>query len=105
MRVISAAVVTLLLFASPGFAQSVRTERPAAPSRQAVRPDFSSTAAGIDRMAAIAPRDAAKPAARRSGTAQSSGGRSFWKTPWPYVIIGGVAAIVIIASNSEDGLY
>jgi hypothetical protein len=107
MRAIAAAVAALFLCASPGFAQSVQKERHTTRSVQAARPDFSSSAAGIDRMAAAAaPRDTAPTAARRTSPAQSSGGRSFWKTPWPYVIIGGVAAAVIIASaKSDNGLY
>ena len=57
--------------------------------------DFSAKAAGIEAMVKSAPLPA-----RQATTTK----KSFWKTPWPYVIIGGaVAAGVIIASKNGDG--
>ena len=56
--------------------------------------DFSAKAAGIEALVKSAPRPAR----------QTTTKKSFWKTPWPYVIIGGaVAAGVIIASKNGDG--
>jgi hypothetical protein len=46
---------------------------------------------------------AAVPARAPQGTTTK---KSFWKTPWPYVIIGGAAAIagiVIATSGNGDG--
>jgi hypothetical protein len=37
---------------------------------------------------------------------QVTGGKSFWKTPWPYVIGGGVVVmLVVISQTKEGGLY
>lgn len=57
--------------------------------------DFSAKAAGIGAIVKSSPRPV-----RQATTTK----KSFWKTPWPYVIIGGaVAAGVIIAAASGDG--
>ena len=59
--------------------------------------DFSAKAAGIAAMVKSAPM----PPRQANPTK-----KSFWKTPWPYLIIGGaVAAGVIIASKSDGGVY
>jgi hypothetical protein len=31
-------------------------------------------------------------------------GRSFWKSPWPYVIVGAAAVVVLIA-RQDGGIY
>jgi hypothetical protein len=38
-------------------------------------------------------------AAGKSSTAAASQSQSFWHTPWPYVILGAVAVVVVIHSN------
>ena len=49
----------------------------------------------------------ARAAAAKAASASQS--NSFWQTPWPYVIIGGVVAAVVIAkhhsSSSSTGGY
>ena len=39
----------------------------------------------------------AAPTAARTRTAAA--GKSFWHTPWPYVIFGAAAVVVIVAAN------
>jgi hypothetical protein len=68
--------------------------------------DFSARAAGIEALVKAdqaRPLLAAVPARAPQGTTTK---KSFWKTPWPYVIIGGAAAIagiVIATSGNGDG--
>ena len=99
-RVVALAAAMVFLAATPGFAQAPPQ---AAPVSAKSRIDFSPRAAGIDTMSATQAR---RDDARRAPRAPQSQGRSFWKTPWPYVIIGGVvAAGIIIASGDGDGIY
>jgi hypothetical protein len=106
-RALVLALAITVLFASPGFAQSPSAPPTAAAKPPAVaRTDFSARAAGIDKMTAARTRPENAPAPRPAQNGQQgTGGRSFWKTPWPYVIIAGVAATVLIAAGDGDGLY
>lgn len=67
-----------------------------AQSAQPRHPDFSPKAAGITLDAAKKP-DVIAPIAKQNG-----GKKSFWKSPWPYVIAGAVIAGVIIATKGYD---
>jgi hypothetical protein len=102
-RVVSLAVVVTLLAASPAFAAgpdstSPRPSSAAAPAT--VKYDFSAKAAGIDRL----PQPTARQDAAAPAPAQPDDQKSIWKKPWPYLIIaGGVAALVVISRSSEGG--
>ena len=85
-RAIVSVVVLCVLAVSPGVAQSAQPRRP----------DFSPKAAGIT-LATVKKSDAIAPVARQNG-----GKKSFWKSPWPYVIAGAVIAGVIIATKGYD---
>ncbi|HUF47246.1 MAG TPA: hypothetical protein VMM93_05460 [Vicinamibacterales bacterium] len=103
-RVFALATAALLFATAPALAQTAsdRAHNRVAPAA-ASRVDFSPRAAGIDAMAAAPERKADK---RETRTAQNTQGRSFWKTPWPYVIIAGVVtAGVLIAGGAGDGIY
>ena len=102
VRVVALFVAVTLFLASPAFAQSFKsTSSHAQP--QAARIDLSAKAAGIDAMV-IASHDVKKSAAPAAGTpAQVK--KSFWKTPWPYVIGVSIIAIVAIAYSGDGGGY
>jgi len=100
-RVIATTVAALFLLTSSGFAQATRLSTDRSATQPAGQRDFSAKAAGIDTMAAAHARATVKKDSRTEGAIQSNGKRSFWKTPWPYVIAGVVVAgAIIIASNS-----
>jgi hypothetical protein len=104
-RALALAVAATFVCASPGFAQSTLPASAPAPAAVTVvgRVDLSARAAGIESMAAARAR---KGDARAVRAAQGTQGRSFWKSPWPYVIIAGVVtAGVLIASGDGDGIY
>jgi hypothetical protein len=84
-RGIVSVLVLCFLSVSTGLAQSA----------QARRPDFSPKAAGIS-LAAMKKPDAIAPIPKQNGK------KSFWKSPWPYVIAGAVIAGVIIATKGYD---
>ena len=103
VRVIALFVAVTICMASPAFAQSFKS--PAAQSQPASpRIDLSAKAAGIDRMAA-APDNMMKPAAAAAGTTRTQIKKSFWKSPWPYIIGVSVIAIVAIAYSGDGGGY
>lgn len=85
-RAIVSVVVLSFLSVPTGLAQSA----------QAPRPDFSPKAAGIT-LAAVMKSPATAPIAKQNGAK-----KSFWKTPWPYVIAGAVIAGVVIATKGYD---
>ena len=85
-RAIVSVVVLCVLAVSPGLAQNARPRRP----------DFSPKAAGIT-LATVKTSDVIAPIAKQNG-----GKKSFWKSPWPYVIAGAVIAGVIIATKGYD---
>jgi hypothetical protein len=85
-RAIVSVVVLCFLSVSTGLAQGAQPRRP----------DFSPKAAGIT-LAAVKKMDANAPVAKQNG-----GKKSFWKSPWPYVIAGAVIAGVIIATKGYD---
>jgi hypothetical protein len=66
-----------------------------AQSAQPRRPDFSPKAAGIT-LASVKP-DPIAPIKKQNG-----GKKSFWKSPWPYVIAGVVIAGIVIATKGYD---
>jgi hypothetical protein len=65
--------------------------------------DFSAKAAGIEAMVkadSARPSLAAVPArAPQANTTK----KSFWKTPWPYVIAAGVVVAGVLIATSGDG--
>jgi hypothetical protein len=85
-RAIVSVVVLCVLAVSPGLAQSAQPHGP----------DFSPKAAGIT-LAAVKNAEVIAPIAKQNG-----GKKSFWKSPWPYVIAGAVIAGVIIATKGYD---
>ena len=67
--------------------------------------DFSAKAAGIEALVKAEKADLSRPSialvparARQATPAK----KSFWKSPWPYVIAGAVIAGVIIATKGYD---
>ena len=100
VRVVALFVAVTLFLASPAFAQSFKstsshTQPPSA------RIDLSARAAGIDAMTA-APDAVKKAAVAPAAAPRTQIKKSFWKTPWPYII--GVAVIAIVAvAYSGDG--
>ena len=63
--------------------------------------DFSAKAAGISEMVAMVKPSPAPVLARAQQTNPTK--KSFWKSPWPYVIIGGAIAVGAIIAMSGDG--
>ncbi len=106
-RVVLFVVLVTWLGARPAFAAGAEAKSPAPvpPAAPAtIEYDFSARSAGIAEMAKTSKR----PDLRRAApvAAQATGSRSFWKTPWPYVIGGGVVAmLVVISQTKEGGLY
>ena len=102
VRVVALFVAVTLVLASPAFAQSFKTTSSHA-QPAAARIDLSAKAAGIDTM--VTASDAVtKPVAAKAGTpAQVK--KSFWKSPWPYIIGVSVIAIVAIAYSGDGGGY
>lgn len=102
VRVVALFVAVTLFLASPAFAQSFKNA-PLQAQAKAARIDLSAKAAGIDTM--VTSSDAVtKPAAAKAGTS-SQVKKSFWKTPWPYIIGVSVIAIVAIAYSGDGGGY
>lgn len=100
-RVLAAALLLCLVGVSPAFAQERRF-------------DFSARAAGVvtdvstlvehGRAPIPAPRPAVN-ADTRSPLPRQEPKKSFWRTPWPYVIAGAVVVGVVVASRGEGGIY
>jgi len=92
IRKIAMAMVMLAVVAVPAAAQTPITQKnlkvtflPAAPA-PAKKVDFTRVAPAVTTAPAPAP--------------QSTGKKNFWKTPWPYVIVVGAAALVVVAVKS-----
>jgi hypothetical protein len=106
-RVVVFVVFVTWLGVTPAFAAGPDAQSPAAGPTAApatLRYDFSARSAGIDQMVQTTKRPDMRRAA--PAAAQATGKKSFWKTPWPYVIGGGVvAALVVISQTKEGGLY
>jgi hypothetical protein len=78
----------------------------AVPALAADRPDFSAKAAGLDQMVQKQGRADVRREATSPAKTPAQQKKSFWKTPWPYVIGGGaIVAIVLIANKKEGGIY
>ena len=74
------------------------------PLRQAMSASLTIQAAPAQQPTATSftqPRlaTAAKPAAAPSTATKGNNSKSFWHTPWPYVIIGGATAAIIVIAN------
>jgi len=107
-RVVLFVVLVMWLAVTPAFAAGPEAKSPAPvpPAAPAtIKYDFSARSAGIVEMAQTSKR----PDLRRAAPAalvQATGNKSFWKTPWPYVIGGGVVVmLVVISQTKEGGLY
>ena len=103
VRAVALFVAVTLFLASPAFAQSFKST-PSASQQASPRIDLSAKAAGIETMAA-APDTMKKPAAANATAARSQIKKSFWRSPWPYVIGVAVIAIVAIAYSGDGGGY
>jgi hypothetical protein len=93
-------VVSIALLLSLVAVRPLVAEEP--PTR---RPDFSAAAAGIPDLvrADVARARRAHPAPVTPQPAPPAK-RSFWKTPWPYVIAAGVAgAVIYVVARDKDG--
>ena len=109
IRTVIAVMIMLCLAAGSALAQglssnggAVRQALKATFASPAVAPAASSAPAPKVTLARVAPALAAAPAAR----AKASGGKSFWKTPWPYVIgVGVVVSVVVAKHNGGLGGY
>lgn len=107
-RILVVALVLSLLGVTPAFAAGPGASVPAG-SAKAVTFKSLVKSAGIDQIVAeqsrtMARRDMfatniAPPRAARAAQQK----KSFWKTPWPYVIAGGAIAIGLIIAYSGDG--
>jgi hypothetical protein len=82
--------------------------KPSAPAaKPAVKSDSIFSKASIEKAVA---KSIAKTSPAFAPAPQAK--KSFWKTPWPYVIIAGVAAVVLIkgigvggGASSNDGYF
>lgn len=100
MRLVIPAVVVSVLsmaFAAPAAAQQ---PKPINTSVAVTTNVFSK--ASIDRAVAATITAAPKSAAVAKAAPVPRNGKSFWKSPWPYIIAGGVTAAVIIAVNAGN---
>jgi len=89
-RTVALTVALSFVTATSAFAQG----------RAQARVDFSAKAAGIT---AVAPVPAKTVELRRNAAQPPKSAKSFFKTPWPYVIIGAVIAGVIVATQDSSG--
>ena len=91
------AVFGLLASASPVFAAG-------GPESQAPRYDFSAKAAGIEAMVrAETLRERTLLTLPARAPQATTAKKSFWKTPWPYLIAGGAIAAGLLIAYSGDG--
>ena len=103
-RVALLVVLGIALTASPAFAAD-RDDPPVAVPLT-VKVDFSAKAAGLDQIIrdqkriVIARASLSAPRIAPQGATQK---KPFWKTPWPYLICGGVVAAILIARGKDGG--
>jgi len=101
--------IVLALAMASTVVTTTAAQQPASPVpslRQAIGAEVAKISAASARPAATI--RAARPIAAvpaPAARAQTAGKRSFWKSPWPYVIVGAVAVIAIVATSSEGGIY
>lgn len=74
-------VLALVLSASSAFAQGP------SPRNSSFRQSISAAVASTPLTATV------------TRTRAAASGKSFWHTPWPYVIFGAAAAVIIVAAN------
>jgi hypothetical protein len=107
-RVVLFVVLVTWFAASPVFAEgpdSTSPRLPVAGAAVAIKYDFSAKAAGIGLMVPAPPRQDLRRAAVPAPL-QATQPKSFWRTPWPYLIGAGVVtALVVISRNKDGGLY
>jgi len=103
VRVVALFVAVTLVLASPAFAQSFKSTSSHAQPPSA-RIDLSARAAGIDTMAA-APDAVTKATVAAAAGTRTQIKKSFWKSPWPYIIGISVIAIVAIAYSGDGNGY
>ena len=82
-RVVALTVLALILGITSAFAQTPSTKNVSL--RQSIAAAVAHTPLKVS------------PTAVRTHTAAT--GKSFWHTPWPYVIFGAAAAVIIVAAN------
>jgi len=96
-------LVTVLSLLIP----SAALASPSDESSKSTAPTSSLKAQGMHAAAVHARLTAESPArdiaAPRSTPAPAQNGKSFWKTPWPYAIIGAVAVVAVIAAKGGYG--
>ena len=107
-RILVIALVLSLLGVTPAFAAGPGTLFSSGPSASTKTVTFNSLvkSAGLDRIVVDQSRAAARRdlfAASAASPRASKQKKSFWKTPWPYVIAGGVIAAGLIIAYSGDG--
>jgi hypothetical protein len=103
MRAFVLAVVFLLAVAATASAQQPKpTNTSVTPSANAAPVINVFNKSAIDRAVAgtISTTPATAAAAKFAPVPRS--GKSFWKSPWPYIIAGGVAAAIIIGVNAGN---
>jgi hypothetical protein len=73
------------------------------------RVDFSAKAAGIQALVKAEADTATTRLARVTAAVPvpqaTTSKKSFWKTPWPYVIIGGAIAAGVLIANGSNSAY
>ena len=70
--------------------------------------DFTAKAAGLDRIGQDQARGVLtrESLGARSAPQGSTQKKSFWKTPWPYLIgAGAIVAVVVVSRSKDGGLY
>ena len=105
-RVLALVTVLSLLIPSTALAS------PADESTKNTTPTLNLKAQGIQAAADHVRLTAAEKPARDGAVASSTpartpaprqNGKSFWKTPWPYVIIGAVVVVAVVAASGGYG--
>lgn len=103
-RVLAFALV--FLFA---LAVSAQAQEPPRSSKAPAPVSVGTTAGPSASMFSKASIEQAVRSATKMASVPRSNGKSFFKTPWPYVIAGAIVAIVLIAMNtgssSGTGIY
>ena len=106
-RVIAAIAAALLLVPSTAFAQSERNATDKPSNTATARVDFSARAAGLDRIpdtdARVAKAERPARASERTPSNPPQTKRSFWKSPWPYVIVAAGVGIALAVKYAGDG--
>ena len=104
-RTLGIVLVVSILGATPAFAAGPDPSPSSAAAPKSLTFNSLVKSAGLDQIVA----DQSKSMARRDLFATTVAPRaakqkkSFWKTPWPYVIAGGVIAAGLIIAYSGDG--